>query len=156
MVKQNTDLPLVTIYTDGACSGNPGPGGWAAVLYSNGHQHIVTGSEAMTTNNRMELMAAIAALSALKERSDVSLTTDSKYVKDGIERWLSGWKQRNWKTSAGKLVKNRDLWEQLDQLTINHIICWHWVRGHSVCVENKRVDCLARKALQSQFDKKLS
>lgn len=134
----------VEIFTDGACSGNPGPGGWAALLRFQGKEKELSGGEDETTNNRMELMAAIAALEALTKTSDVILTTDSTYVRDGVREWMPMWKKRGWKTANKKPVKNRDLWERLDQATGAHTIAWHWVKGHSGHVENERVDELAR------------
>ena len=152
-IKKHTDQqrPQVSIYTDGACSGNPGSGGWAALLCWDSKQQILQGSAAMTTNNRMELMAAIASLSYLKCPCRVVITTDSMYLKKGIEQWLAQWKTNNWKTSAKKLVKNRDLWESLDFLVEKHAIEWHWVRGHSGHAQNEEVDQLARQALEQQY-----
>jgi len=140
--------PAVTVYTDGACSGNPGPGGWGAILVSGHHRKEISGGEAMTTNNRMELMAAIAALEALKKPSRVDLHTDSKYVKDGIGTWIHGWKQRGWKTADKKPVKNVELWQRLDQARSRHEVHWHWVRGHAGHTENERADELAREGMQ--------
>ena len=139
----------VAIYTDGACSGNPGPGGWGAVLLHGEHRREISGASADTTNNRMELTAAIRALEALKRRSDVALYTDSTYVKDGITRWLPGWKAKGWRTASKSPVKNRDLWEALDALVQRHDVTWHWVRGHSGDPENERADALAREALKA-------
>lgn len=137
----------VEIFTDGACSGNPGPGGWAALLRWNGHEKELFGGEEETTNNRMELMAAIMALEALSRPSDVVLTTDSTYVMDGITKWMPGWKARGWKTTAKKPVKNQDLWERLDSAISPHNITWKWVRGHDGHAENERVDQLAVAAI---------
>ena len=134
----------VELFTDGACSGNPGPGGWGAILRWNGHERELAGGEAETTNNRMEMLAAIHGLEALKRPSEVVLTTDSQYVMKGITEWLPGWKQRGWKTAAKKPVKNQDLWQRLDTALQRHRVEWKWVRGHSGHDENERVDALAR------------
>ena len=142
---------VVEIFTDGACSGNPGPGGWGAILRFRGEQKELAGGERDTTNNRMELMAAIAALEALKRPSRVEITTDSTYVKDGITRWIHGWKKNGWKTSAKKPVKNQDLWQRLDQALAAHQVEWHWVRGHDGHPENERADALARQAAARQM-----
>ncbi|MDX2204847.1 MAG: ribonuclease HI [Hyphomicrobiaceae bacterium] len=139
--------PRVTIYTDGACSGNPGPGGWGAILISGAHRKELSGGEAQTTNNRMELMAAIAALEALKRPSHVDLHTDSEYVKNGISSWIHGWKKKGWKTAANKPVKNAELWQQLDQARHRHEVHWHWVKGHAGHAENERADELAREGM---------
>jgi ribonuclease HI len=144
-----SDLPAVEIYTDGACSGNPGPGGWGALLRFGGVEKELSGGEAHTTNNRMELMAAIAALEALKKPARVKLYTDSIYVKDGISRWLKGWKAKGWLTADKKPVKNKELWQQLDAATQIHQIEWLWVKGHSGHPENDRVDQLARDAIKT-------
>ncbi len=141
----------VEIFTDGACSGNPGPGGWAAILRFRDEQKELTGGERETTNNRMEMMAAIAALEALKRPAQVEITTDSTYVKDGITRWIHGWKKNGWKTSAKKPVKNQDLWQRLDQALAPHQVEWHWVRGHEGHPENERADALARQAAARQM-----
>ena len=140
-------LSKVEIFTDGACSGNPGPGGWGALLRYNGHEKELSGGEGDTTNNRMEMMAAIAALEAITRPSHVVLTTDSTYVKDGITKWIHGWKRKGWKTANKKPVKNQDLWQRLDQALARHEIEWHWVKGHSGHAENERVDELARQAI---------
>lgn len=137
----------VTIYTDGACSGNPGPGGWGALLQYGGAEKELAGGEAETTNNRMELMAAIKALEALKQSCVVHLYTDSTYVKDGITQWIFGWKKNGWKTAAKKPVKNADLWQLLDTQTRRHQVSWHWVKGHDGDERNERVDVLARNAI---------
>jgi ribonuclease HI len=137
----------IEIFTDGACSGNPGPGGWGAVLRFKGVEKELSGGEAATTNNRMELMAAIGALEALKRPSRVALTTDSTYLRDGITRWIHGWKRRNWKTAGRKPVKNEDLWRRLEAALSPHEVTWHWVRGHAGHPENERADSLARAAL---------
>ena len=139
----------VAIYTDGACSGNPGPGGWGAVLLYGGHRREISGAAAQTTNNRMELTAAIRALEALTRPTAVDLYTDSTYLKDGITRWLPNWKARGWRTAAKAPVKNRDLWEALDALVQSHDVSWHWVRGHAGNAENERADALARAALKA-------
>ena len=138
----------VEIYTDGACRGNPGPGGWGALLRYRGREKTLSGAEADTTNNRMELMAAIRALETLKRPCRVMLFTDSEYVKKGITEWLKNWKRRGWKTAEKKPVKNADLWRRLDAATATHDIHWRWVRGHSGHPENERVDALAREASQ--------
>ena len=140
-------LKKVIIYTDGACSGNPGPGGWGAILRFNGVEKELSGGEAVTTNNRMELTAAIEALNALKERCAVDLHTDSTYVKDGISGWIEGWKRNGWKTAAKKPVKNVELWQALDEACRRHDVTWHWVKGHAGHPENERADELARLAL---------
>lgn len=141
--------PLVMIFTDGACSGNPGPGGWGALLRYGTVEKELSGFEPETTNNRMELMAAIQALEVLKRPSTVTLYTDSRYVKDGITLWLSGWQARSWKTSQKKPVKNEDLWRRLSEITQKHEVEWVWVRGHDGHVENERVDKIARQAIKT-------
>lgn len=140
-------MKTVEIFTDGACSGNPGPGGWGALLRYNHQEKTLSGGENPTTNNRMEMMAAIKALESLKYTCEVQLYTDSKYVMDGITSWIHGWKKRGWKTAQKEPVKNVDLWQQLDALTQFHQVSWHWVKGHSGHVENERVDELARNAI---------
>jgi len=137
----------VIIYTDGACSGNPGPGGWGGLLLWGGHEKCLSGGAADTTNNRMELMAAIKSLEALKQPCVVDLYTDSRYVMDGITRWLAAWKKNNWQTAGRKPVKNQDLWQRLDTAAASHKIKWNWVRGHSGDAMNERVDQLAREAI---------
>ena len=139
-----TDRKAVQIHTDGACLGNPGPGGWAGLLRWRGIEREVAGGEPDTTNNRMELMAAIAALEALREPCDVVLHTDSQYVRQGLTQWLPGWIRKNWKTAGGDPVKNRELWERLQAATLRHQIDWRWVKGHSGNPDNERVDVLAR------------
>ena len=134
----------VEIHTDGACLGNPGPGGWAALLRCKGRERELAGGEADTTNNRMELMAAIAALEVLSEPCAIILHTDSQYVRQGITLWMPNWLRRGWKTAAGAPVKNRDLWERLHAAAQRHVIDWRWVKGHSGNVDNERVDVLAR------------
>ncbi len=134
----------VEIHTDGACLGNPGPGGWAALLRWRGQEREVAGGEPDTTNNRMELMAAISALEALREPCDATLHTDSQYVRQGITLWMPNWVRRGWKTSGGDPVKNRDLWERLNVAAASHKVDWRWVKGHSGDPDNERVDQLAR------------
>ena len=146
-VEAPTAKPVVTVFTDGACSGNPGPGGWGAILMSGGHRKELRGSEADTTNNRMELSAAIGALEALKKPSIVALHTDSNYLKDGITKWIIGWKRNGWKTADKKPVKNEDLWKRLELALKTHTIEWHWVKGHAGHPENERADELARLAI---------
>ena len=135
------------IYPGGACSGNPGPGGWGASRISGSHRKEICGGEATTTNNRMELMAAIAALDSLKKSSRVDLHTDSEYVKKGISEWIHGWKARGWRTASKAPVKNMDLWQQLDAARAGHEVHWHWVRGHAGHAENERADELAREGM---------
>jgi ribonuclease HI len=141
------DFQVVKIYTDGACDPNPGPGGWAALIIYNKREQILTGSEEQTTNNRMELTAAIEALKALEQPSKIEFFTDSQYLKMGITEWIPNWRARNWRRKGGKLA-NVDLWQMLDNKIQNHQINWHWVRGHSGDRNNQRVDNLARKAIQ--------
>ena len=148
-----TDRPHVIIYTDGACSGNPGPGGWGVILMSGAHRKELCGGEAETTNNRMELLAAITALEALKRPSRVDLHTDSEYVKNGISQWIHGWKRNGWRTSAKQPVKNAELWQRLDAAQARHEVHWHWVRGHGGHPENERADELAREGM-AQFQSK--
>lgn len=133
----------VTIYTDGACSGNPGPGGWGVILRFGEHEKELSGGESETTNNRMELMAAIEALNALKRPCAVDLYTDSTYVRSGIKEWMYGWKRKNWRTAANKPVKNADLWQALDAARERHDVTWHWVKGHAGHPDNERADELA-------------
>ena len=149
-----TAKPRVTIYTDGACAGNPGPGGWGAILISAGHRKELSGGEAATTNNRMELMAAISALEALKRPSRVSLHTDSEYVQKGISSWIHGWKRKGWRTGAGSQVKNVELWKRLEAAQLAHEVEWHWVRGHAGHAENERADELARAGMQQFLTKR--
>lgn len=137
----------VEIFTDGACSGNPGPGGWGVLMRYRGNEKEVFGGELETTNNRMELMAAIQGLELLQERCRVRMVTDSKYVMDGIQSWLPKWKRNGWKTAAKKPVKNADLWQRLDTATSGHEITWEWVQGHAGHAENERADELARKGI---------
>lgn len=140
-------MKQVVIYTDGACSGNPGPGGWAAVLEYNGRRRELKGGEPATTNNRMELVAAIQALEALRERCRVRLYTDSNYVRQGITEWLPAWKARGWKTAGKSPVRNVDLWQRLEGSAARHAVEWHWVKGHSGDPGNERADELAREAI---------
>jgi ribonuclease HI len=137
----------VEIFTDGACSGNPGPGGWGALLRYNGTERTLSGGEPDTTNNRMELMAVIAALESLNRPCTLNICTDSRYVMDGIRSWIANWKRNGWKTAAKKPVKNVDLWQRLDAACAPHTIEWQWVKGHSGHPENERVDELARQAI---------
>ena len=141
------DASDIEIYTDGACSGNPGPGGWGALLRWKGHEKELFGGEAQTTNNRMELMAAIQALENLKRAGRIALYTDSTYVRDGITKWIHGWKRNGWRTSAKKPVKNEDLWKRLELALASHDVEWHWVKGHSGHPENERADQLARDGI---------
>jgi ribonuclease HI len=138
----------VTIWTDGACSGNPGPGGWGAILIWNGKRKELKGGAEATTNNRMELTAAIEALSALKRQSRVDLYTDSQYVRGGITQWIGNWKRNGWRTASRKPVKNDDLWRDLDRLHEHHQVAWHWVKGHAGTDDNERADELAREGLE--------
>jgi ribonuclease HI len=142
--------PPVTIYTDGACKGNPGPGGWGAWLKSAAHEKELWGGEKLTTNNRMELTAVIEALTALRRTSSVALHTDSEYVRQGITTWIHGWKRRGWKTADNKPVKNIDLWQRLDALAALHHIEWHWVKGHAGDPGNERADALANRGAAEQ------
>lgn len=142
---------IIYIYSDGACKGNPGVGGWGALLVADGHRKEISGGEANTTNNRMEMTAVIRALESLKRPSMVEVHTDSQYVQKGISEWMPGWKRRNWRTADGKPVKNQDLWLQLDALSQLHRIEWKWVRGHAGHPENERADALANLGvLQAQ------
>ncbi|MFN3663490.1 ribonuclease HI [Yoonia sp.] len=139
-------------YTDGACSGNPGPGGWGALLIARDGDAVVkerslSGGEALTTNNRMELLAAISALETLGRATEITIVTDSAYVKDGITSWIHGWKKRGWKTAANKPVKNEDLWRRLDSAVARHKVRWEWVKGHAGHIENERADALARAGM---------
>lgn len=138
----------IEVFTDGACKGNPGPGGWGALLRFNGHEKSLYGGEPNTTNNRMELTAAIEALRAVKERCIIDLTTDSQYVRQGITEWISSWKARGWKTASKQPVKNVDLWQQLDALIQQHEVRWHWVKGHSGHRENEIADQLANQGIE--------
>ncbi len=138
---------IVVIHTDGACSGNPGPGGWGVVMDYNGHRKELKGGEPLTTNNRMELQAAISALDSLKRPCNVEMHVDSQYVKDGISKWIHGWKRNGWKTADKKPVKNVELWQALDAAIQRHQISWHWVKGHDGHPENERADELARAGM---------
>lgn len=140
----------VTIFTDGGCRGNPGPGGWGAVLRFGDQEKEIYGYDPETTNNRMELMAAISALETLKRSCDIDLTTDSQYVRQGILEWMEGWKKRNWKNAAKKPVKNKDLWMRLDEAVQRHNIQWHWIKGHSGHEGNERADDLANRAMDEK------
>jgi ribonuclease HI len=140
-------MSKVTIWTDGACSGNPGPGGWGAILTCDGHEKDLCGGEQLTPNHRMELTAAIMALEALKRPCEIDLHTDSQYVKGGVTGWIHGWKRNGWKTSDKKPVKNVDLWQQLDAAAQRHTVTWHWVKGHAGHEMNERADELARQGM---------
>jgi ribonuclease HI len=142
-----SDDNVIIIHTDGACSGNPGPGGWGALLEWRGHVKEINGGEAETTNNRMELLAAIEALNSLKRPSKVRLITDSVYVRDGVTKWIHGWKRNGWKTSARKPVKNADLWKLLDEAASRHDVEWRWVKGHAGNEGNEKADALARAGI---------
>ncbi len=146
----------VEIYTDGACSGNPGPGGWGVLLRYNGVEKELCGGEAQTTNNRMELQAAIEALNALKKSCSVDLHTDSSYVRNGISDWIANWKRRGWKTADKKPVKNVELWQALDEARTRHDVRWHWVKGHAGHPENERADELARKGMAPFMPRRIS
>lgn len=141
------DDGIIDIYTDGACSGNPGPGGWGAILHWRGNEMELAGGEAETTNNRMELMAAIESLESLKHPVTARIHTDSLYVKNGITKWITNWKRNGWKTAARKPVKNVDLWQRLEEAATTHDVEWHWIRGHDGHPENERADSLARGAI---------
>jgi ribonuclease HI len=140
---------VIEIYTDGACRGNPGPGGWAALLRIGEHEREISGAEALTTNNRMELTAVIRALEALKRPVEARVYTDSEYVRRGVTEWLPAWKARGWRTAERKPVKNQDLWQQLDELRMPHRIEWHWVPAHAGVMDNERVDRLANEAIDA-------
>jgi ribonuclease HI len=142
------------IFTDGACRGNPGPGGWGAILRYGDTEKRLNGSAADTTNNRMELLAAIEALAALTRPSEVQLTTDSKYLRDGITQWVAKWKLNGWETSNKQVVKNKDLWERLDKLAMIHTVDWHWVKGHSGHRDNELADQLANAAIDKMMDER--
>ena len=148
-----TPTGRVRIWTDGACSGNPGPGGWGALLRWNGVEKELSGGVAETTNNRMELTAAIEALTALKRPSEIDLHTDSHYLRGGITEWIANWKQNGWRTASRKPVKNSDLWHELDRIQAGHRITWHWVKGHAGTKGNERADELARAGLEAHRDK---
>ena len=142
-------ISVIEVYTDGACRGNPGPGGWGVLLRFNGKEKTLKGAEAHTTNNRMELTAAIKSLQALTRSCEVHLYTDSQYVRQGITEWISGWKRRGWRNSKKEPVKNIDLWQQLDILVSDHKVSWYWVKGHSGHPENERADALANEAIDA-------
>jgi len=142
----------VVIYTDGSCAGNPGPGGYAAIVDANGERREITGGERHTTNNRMELLAVIRGLASLDEPSTVRVVTDSQYVAKGMKSWIHGWRRKGWKTASGAPVKNRDLWEELDRLASPHRVSWEWVRGHDGHPENERADALAREAIREVLE----
>lgn len=144
-------MTRVTIYTDGACRGNPGPGGWGVLLRANGRERELCGGEPHTTNNRMELTAAIEGLSVLRRPCRVALYTDSEYLRRGIVEWLEGWKRAGWRTAARKPVKNEDLWRRLDEVAAGHQVEWHWVRGHAGHPENERADALANQGLDEML-----
>lgn len=144
---------FVEAFTDGACRGNPGPGGWGALLRYGSHERTLSGAEAITTNNRMELMAAISALEALTRESDVVVTTDSQYVRNGITSWIAGWKRRGWRTAGRQPVKNVDLWKRLDAVAARHRIDWRWVKGHSGDPGNERADTLANEAIDDMLSR---
>ncbi|MDH3978181.1 MAG: ribonuclease HI [Gammaproteobacteria bacterium] len=148
-------MSQVEIYTDGACRGNPGPGGWGALLISKGQEKEICGGESATTNNRMELMAAIRALESLRRQCTVILYTDSEYVRRGISEWLDNWKSRGWKTASKKPVKNQDLWQALDAIACEHDIEWRWVKGHAGVPGNERADALANLGLEQALDNNL-
>ncbi len=141
----------VEIFTDGACRGNPGPGGWGAILRYNGVEKTLSGGEMETTNNRMEMTAVIEALKALKRPCKVTITTDSQYVKNGITQWIHNWKKRGWRTAGKTPVKNQELWQTLDKLASQHDVTWHWVKGHSGHHENERADQLANEAIDKML-----
>ena len=145
-------MKSIEVHTDGACLGNPGPGGWGALLRYKGHERELAGGEAHTTNNRMELMAAIMGLETLSEPCNITLFTDSQYVRQGITEWMANWVRRNWKTAGGDPVKNRDLWERLHAAKQTHKIEWRWVKGHSGDPDNERVDQMAREAAERHRD----
>jgi ribonuclease HI len=151
-VSDDLDPDAVHLFTDGACSGNPGPGGWGTILRWRGEEKELSGAEPQTTNNRMELFAAIAGLEALKRPARVRIHTDSMYLKDGITKWIHAWKKKGWKTADKKPVKNVDLWQRLETAIERHDVSWHWVRGHSGHVENERADEIARLAIKQMRD----
>jgi ribonuclease HI len=148
-MRSESEGDAIDLFTDGACLGNPGAGGWGAVLRWRDHEKELSGGEPMTTNNRMEMTAAIEALAALKRPSEVRLHTDSMYLRDGITRWIANWKRNGWRTADKKPVKNADLWQRLEQALAPHRVEWHWVRGHAGHLENERADALARAAARA-------
>jgi len=139
-------MKQITLITDGSCLGNPGPGGWAAILRFNGQKKELSGGEPATTNNRMEMMAVLEGLNALNEHCEISIEIDSQYVKNGITQWMAGWKRKGWKTASGQPVKNKDLWLKLDEAVSRHSVTWQWVKGHADHADNNRCDDLAREA----------
>lgn len=147
MPHDKNDTRDIVIYTDGACEGNPGPGGYGAIIEDGGMEREISGGERSTTNNRMELRAVIEALKTLETPASVRIVSDSKYVVDGMKSWIHGWRRKGWKTSTGAPVKNRELWEELDALSKRHRVRWEWVRGHNGHPENERADSLARQAI---------
>ena len=142
---------MIELFTDGACRGNPGPGGWGVLLREEGHEWTLSGSEMNTTNNRMELAAAINGLAYFTEAREIALTTDSQYVRQGITQWIHGWRRNGWRTSAKQPVKNQDLWQALDALAVKHSVSWHWVKGHSGHPENEQADALANAAIDQML-----
>ena len=148
--KEKGSLKKVLIYTDGSCLGNPGPGGWAALFLYKEHRKELWGSQKETTNNRMEILAAVEALAALKEAASVEIFTDSQYVKNGITQWVMNWQKNNWRTAGKKEVKNQDLWQRLLKEAARHQVVWHWVKGHGEDIHNQRVDLLARTAAEKE------
>lgn len=154
LLQSLTDQSIIHIFADGACSGNPGPGGWGAVIIHDNLKAEISGGELQTTNNRMELMAAIESIRLMPESNQIIITTDSQYLKNGIELWIKKWKQNGWKTSDKKNVKNQDLWQALDALCQTHLITWKWVKGHNGVVENERADALARQGIIQLLVKK--
>jgi len=142
---------MIELFTDGACRGNPGPGGWGVLLREEGHEWTLSGSEMNTTNNRMELAAAINGLAYFTEAREIALTTDSQYVRQGITQWIHGWRRNGWRTSGKQPVKNQDLWQALDALAAKHSVSWHWVKGHSGHPENEQADALANAAIDQML-----
>lgn len=142
---------MIELFTDGACRGNPGPGGWGVLLREDSHEWTLSGSEMNTTNNRMELAAAINGLAYFTEAREIALTTDSQYVRQGITQWIHGWRRNGWRTSAKQPVKNQDLWQALDALAAKHSVSWHWVKGHSGHPENEQADALANAAIDQML-----
>ena len=142
---------MIELFTDGACRGNPGPGGWGVLLREEGHEWTLSGSEMNTTNNRMELAAAINGLAYFTKAREIALTTDSQYVRQGITQWIHGWRRNGWRTSAKQPVKNQDLWQALDALAVKHSVSWHWVKGHSGHPENEQADALANAAIDQML-----
>jgi ribonuclease HI len=151
MMADKTDKTdqTITVFTDGACSGNPGPGGWGAIMRWNGHEKEISGAHPDTTNNRMEMMAVVRALEALKKPSNVEIYTDSQYVQKGVNEWMAGWKRRGWKTAGKKEVQNKGLWQEIDELVQKHVVRFHWIKGHAGHPENERADELAVNAMRA-------